>query len=195
MNVEPAHQGSRFALSGRKPGAQRTGGQRGRSGGGSPGPGGSLVGEPSSFLPQAEPQATGGKKARWGRSPASRPGTGAGKVFLLRRKAQAEHSSEPRPGGASVENALPAREAVPEGEAGGRGRRPKSPAGWRWSPTRSADVKARPARSFACKTTQGAQAVRPKEDCRSAVVYCVPYAMNNSVNTTLPLYTEHDYSR
>lgn len=121
--------GSRFALSGRKPGAQRTGGQRGRSGGASPGPGGSLVGEPSSFLPQAEPQATGGKKARWGQSPASRPGTGAGKVFLLHRKVQAEHSSEPRPAGASAENALPAREAVPEGEAGGRGRRPKSPAG------------------------------------------------------------------
>jgi hypothetical protein len=129
VSAEPACGGSRFALSGRKPGAQRTGGQRGRSGGASPGPGGSLVGEPSSFLPQAEPQATSGKKARWGQSPASRPGTGAGKVFLLHRKVQAEHSSEPRPAGASAENALPAREAVPEGEAGGRGRRPKSPAG------------------------------------------------------------------
>jgi hypothetical protein len=69
------------------------------------------------------------KKLDGGEAPPPDPGTGAGKVFLLRRKAQAEHSSESRPAGASAENALPAREAVPEGEAGGRGRRPKSPAG------------------------------------------------------------------
>lgn len=95
------------------------------------------------------------KKLVGGEAPPPRPGTGTGKVFLLRRKAQTEHSSEPSPTRASAENALPVREAVPEGEAGGRGRRPKSPAGCRWSPTRSADVKAKPGKEFCLQNDPG----------------------------------------
>jgi len=37
------------------------------------------------------------KKLDGGKAPPPDPGTGAGKVFLLRRKEQAERSSEPSP--------------------------------------------------------------------------------------------------
>lgn len=73
------HRGSHFTGSGRKPGAQRQAAGEPESGGAKHhGAGSRLLGEPAIFRTRARSEATGGRKDRWGQSPASRPRKGTG---------------------------------------------------------------------------------------------------------------------
>lgn len=96
-----------------------------------PGPGGSLVGEPTSFDRQAGAGGDRSGKSSLGAKPRLPAPSGGGQPGCAVRHEQAW----PRPGAepvrASAASGLPARAAVLEEGAGGRGRRPE---GW----TRSA---------------------------------------------------------
>ena len=122
--------GSHFAIAGRKPGAQRTGGQRWRSGGASPGPGGSLVGEPTSFDGQAGARrATSPAKARWGQSPASRPDRGRARCFCcaVRRRPSTARSRDLQ--GRVPKTPCPPAKRSPKGRPEAAGGAPSYPQG------------------------------------------------------------------